>query len=141
VSACCQLGLSLRTLKRWRRAFMGDGDGVDRRKGSPRLVSHRLSEEERQRIMHTCNQPEYASLPWDRSCQRWPIRASISVQNPVATGSCTRRGSANEGGGHVPHRNRDRCRASELTSRTRCGAGTSPTCLPWCVGSNYTSIW
>jgi transposase InsO family protein len=63
VSACCELGLSLRTLKRWRRAFMGDGDGVDRRKGSPRLVSHRLSEEERQRILHTCNQPEYASLP------------------------------------------------------------------------------
>jgi putative transposase len=63
VSACCELGLSLRTLKRWRRGFMGDGDGVDRRKGSPRLVSHRLSEEERQRILHTCNQPEYASLP------------------------------------------------------------------------------
>ena len=63
VSACCELGISLRTLKRWRRAFGGDGDGEDRRKGSPRLVSHRLSEEERQRILLTCNQPEYASLP------------------------------------------------------------------------------
>ena len=47
----------------WRRAFASDGDGEDRRKGSPRLVSHRLSEEERQRILLTCNQPEYASLP------------------------------------------------------------------------------
>ena len=63
VSACCELGISLRTLKRWRRAFGGDGDGEDRRKGSPRLVSHRLSEGERQRILLTCNQPEYASLP------------------------------------------------------------------------------
>jgi transposase InsO family protein len=63
VSACVEIGISLRTLKRWRKAFVGDGDGKDRRKGSPRLVVHRLSEEERQRILLTCNQPEYASLP------------------------------------------------------------------------------
>ncbi|MEA5411463.1 IS3 family transposase [Synechococcus sp. BA-120 BA3] len=61
--ACCEIGISLRTLKRWRKACLGDGDGRDRRKGSSRLVSHRLSEEERQRILLTCNQPEYASLP------------------------------------------------------------------------------
>ena len=63
VSACREIGICLRTLKRWRRQFAGDGDGVDRRHGSHRLVSHRLSEEERQRILLTCNQPEYASLP------------------------------------------------------------------------------
>ena len=63
VPACCEIGISLRTLKRWRKAFGGDGDGVDRRKGSDRLVGHRLSEEERQRILLTCNQAEYASLP------------------------------------------------------------------------------
>ncbi|MFQ6540281.1 MULTISPECIES: transposase [Aphanothece] len=57
------MGISLRTLKRWRRAFLGHGDGGDRRKGSPRHVAHRLSEEERRRILLTCNQPEYASLP------------------------------------------------------------------------------
>jgi transposase-like protein len=62
VSACLEIGICLRTLKRWRKAFGGDGDGKDRRKGSPRLVVHRLSEEERQRILLTCNQPEYASL-------------------------------------------------------------------------------
>ena len=39
------------------------GDGKDRRKSSPHLVVHRLSEEERQRILLTCNQPAYASLP------------------------------------------------------------------------------
>ena len=62
-AACGEIGISLRTLKRWRRAFLGDGDGEDRRKGSPRHVAHRLSEEERRRILLTCNQPEYASLP------------------------------------------------------------------------------
>ena len=63
VRACGVIGICLRTLKRWRKALMGDGDGGDRRKGSARLVGHRLSEEERQRILLTCNQPEYAALP------------------------------------------------------------------------------
>jgi hypothetical protein len=62
-SACGEIGICLRTLKRWRKALIGDGGGHDRREGSPRLVSHKLSEEERQRILLTCNQAEYASLP------------------------------------------------------------------------------
>ena len=57
------LGIGLSTLQRWRRQFAGDGDGVDRRKGSSRLVSHRLTEEERVRILLTCNQAEFAALP------------------------------------------------------------------------------
>jgi putative transposase len=57
------LGVGLTTLQRWRRQFAGDGDGLDRRKGSPRLVSHRLTDEERQRILLTCNEPEFAALP------------------------------------------------------------------------------
>jgi len=57
------LGVGLTTLQRWRRQFVGDGDGVDRRKGSHRHVAHRLSEEERQRILLTCNEPEFAALP------------------------------------------------------------------------------
>ena len=58
-----QLEVGLTTLQRWRRQFAGGGDGTDRRKGSQRHVAHRLSDEERQRILLTCNQPEYASLP------------------------------------------------------------------------------
>ena len=58
-----QLGVGLTTLQRWRRQFAGGGDSTDHRKGSPRNVSHRLTEEERQRILLTCNQPEFASLP------------------------------------------------------------------------------
>ena len=57
------LGIGLTTLQRWRRQFAGAGDVVDRRKGSSRHVPHRLSEEERQRILLTCNEPEFAALP------------------------------------------------------------------------------
>lgn len=55
--------MGLTTLQRWRRQFAGDGDGVDRRKGSCRNVAHRLSEEERQRILLPCNEPEFPALP------------------------------------------------------------------------------
>jgi len=57
------LGVGLTTLQRWRRQFAADGDGVYRRKGSHRQVAHRLSEEEHQRILLTCNEPEFAALP------------------------------------------------------------------------------
>jgi len=64
-----RMGISLRTLQRWRRQFTAcDGDGVDghggdRRKGSRRHVPHRLSDQERQRILAVYNQPQYAALP------------------------------------------------------------------------------
>ncbi len=57
------LGVGLTTLQRWRRQFAGDGDGIDRRKGSHRHIAHRLREEKRQRILLTCNEPEFAALP------------------------------------------------------------------------------
>ena len=57
------LGVGLTTLQRWRRQFAGNGDGLDGRKDSHRLVSHRLSDEERQRILLTCSEPEFAALP------------------------------------------------------------------------------
>jgi putative transposase len=63
VSACGEIGIYLRTLKRWRKACLGDSGGDDCRKDCHRLVSHKLTEEEPQRILFTCNQPEYASLP------------------------------------------------------------------------------
>ena len=57
------MGVGLTTLQRWRREFKADGNGVDRRKGSTRKVAHRLSVEEGQRILLTCNEPKYADLP------------------------------------------------------------------------------
>jgi transposase len=61
--ACRELGISLRTFRRWPCEFKSDGSGEDGRKGSPRKVAHRLSKKERKRILLTCNEPEYASLP------------------------------------------------------------------------------
>jgi putative transposase len=66
-----RMAISLRTLQRWRRQFAAHdasggadgGGGGDRRKGSTRHVPHRLSDQERQRILEVCNQPQYASLP------------------------------------------------------------------------------
>jgi len=51
------------TLKRWRSQLVGDGGGVDRRKGSCWHVAHRLSKEECQRILLIFNEPEFAALP------------------------------------------------------------------------------
>ena len=61
VAALLDLGLT--TLQPWRRQFAAVGDGVDGRKGSYRHVAHRLSEEERQRILLTYNEPQNSSLP------------------------------------------------------------------------------
>jgi putative transposase len=100
VRACGVIGICLRTLKRWRKAFLGDGDGVDRRKGSARLVGHRLSEEERQRILLTCNQPEYAALPPGQivpalSDQKLFIGSESSFYRVLhQAGQCHRRGRA-----------------------------------------------
>jgi len=70
------LGVGLTTLQRWRHLSAGDGDGMDGRQGSPRLVSHRLTDEERQRILLTCNEPEFAALP---SVQIVPVLADQGV--------------------------------------------------------------
>jgi putative transposase len=100
VRACGVIGICLRTLKRWRKALMGDGDGGDRRKGSARLVGHRLSEEERQRILLTCNQPEYAALPPGQivpalSDQNLFIGSESSFYRVLhQAGQCNRRGRA-----------------------------------------------
>jgi len=66
VRACDVTCICLRTLKRWRREFKAAVNGTDRRKGSSRKVAHRLSVEECQRIVLTCNEPKYASLPQDQ---------------------------------------------------------------------------
>ena len=57
------LGVGLTTLQHWRRQFAADDGGVDRRKGSYRHVAHHLSEQERQRILLTYNEAEFAAVP------------------------------------------------------------------------------
>jgi len=134
------LGVGLTTRQRWRRQYAGDGDGLDRRKGSHRLVSHRLTDEERQRILLTCNQPEFAALPpgqivpvlADRGLYISSERSFYLVLHangqPIAVA--------------VPGRPRSpvRCRSWRPEEPMRSGVGTSPSCPPACGASGSTSI-
>ena len=58
LSACHEIAICLRTHKHCSKAIFGDRDGEDYRKGSDDDMVHRLSEEERHRILLTCNQPD-----------------------------------------------------------------------------------
>jgi putative transposase len=135
------LGVSLSTLQRWRRQFAGDENDLDRRRCSHRHVAHRLSEEERQRILLTCNESEFAALPpgqivpvlADRGLYIGSERSFYRVLH--AHGQAHRRGRA-----RPPQEPRPvpRLRAD---GPTRCGAGTSPTCPQPLAGSFCTSTW
>ena len=57
--ACEVLGVTCRTLRRW-RASQSLADG---RKGALRTCPHALSEEEKEQIVSVCNSTEYKSLP------------------------------------------------------------------------------
>src|SRR5690606_33448125 len=58
--ACAVLGLTCRTLRRWRAAE----SLIDRRKGALRRPCyHALGVAEKEEILATCNRPEYQSLP------------------------------------------------------------------------------
>jgi hypothetical protein len=117
-------GVGLTTLQRWRRQFAVHGYGVDRHKGSPRHMAHRLSEEERQRILLTCNEPEFAALPPGQIVPFLADRSLSSALNAVSTGCCTP--MARLTGAFVPGllKSKDPYRVFELLGRTRCGAGT-----------------
>ena len=58
--ACEVLGITGRTLRRWRS---GGENLTDRRKGADKHCPHALGEVDRDRIMAVCNQPEFQSLP------------------------------------------------------------------------------
>ena len=61
-AACAALGLSSRTLQRWRDPEDGIRDDLRPFADRP-TPANRLSEEERDRIVATCASPEFASLP------------------------------------------------------------------------------
>ena len=135
------LGVGLSTLQRWRRQFAGVGDGIDQRKGSHRHVAHRLSAEERQRILLTCNEPEFAALPpgqivpvlADRGLYVGSERSFYRVLH--AHGQAHRRGRARH------HRSPEQFHACGPQVRIRCGVGTSPISPPPCAGFGCTSTW
>ena len=60
-AACNETEISLRTYRRW---LCGDEITVDKRPDAIRPEPvNKLSEQEHQRIIETCNEPEYANLP------------------------------------------------------------------------------
>jgi len=145
-----RMGISLRTLQRWRRQFAAcaggrDGhgrcDGGDRRKGSARHVPHRLSEQERQEILAVCNQPQYASLPPaqivpDLADQGRYLASESSFYRVLhAHQQVQRRGRPGR------RRPQGRYQGAGLMDPISPGAGTSPTCREECAVSGCTSTW
>jgi len=61
-AAALLLVVRLTTMQRWGWQFAVDEDSVDRLRGSHRHGVHRLGEKERQRILLTYNEPEFAAL-------------------------------------------------------------------------------
>lgn len=57
--ACAELGLSVRTVQRWRCAPDG---GEDRRRGPSTKPAHALSEAERDEVTRVANSPEHRNL-------------------------------------------------------------------------------
>jgi transposase InsO family protein len=55
-------GLATRTLRRWGLMIRAQGFSCDQRKGASRYVMHRLSKEERERVLSTVNDPRFADL-------------------------------------------------------------------------------
>jgi hypothetical protein len=61
--ACAVLGLTARTLRRWRALAGGHSGLVDQRTCTQRVPGNRLSPEEQQAILAIANVPEHRSLP------------------------------------------------------------------------------
>ena len=59
VQICATLGISARTLQRWRNA--GEGGTDQRCEASRRVPANALSPQEKEAVLELCNQPEYAS--------------------------------------------------------------------------------
>ena len=83
--ACKELGISLRTLQRWR----SDATPLeDQRPLAKRPVPHnKLSQEETQEILTVVNQPEYQSLPPVRLSLCLQTKGFIWLQNPHSIAS------------------------------------------------------
>lgn len=59
--ACEEAGISLRTFQRWTQD--GEINEDQRPKAQRPAPANKLSEQERERILETCNQPEYQDMP------------------------------------------------------------------------------
>jgi hypothetical protein len=104
-------------------------------------ATHRLSEEERQRILLTCNQPQYAALP---PRQIVPALAVLALY--IDSESSFYRDLHHAVQCHLRGRARllqeaRQCRGLGRTDAMRSGRWTSPICPSPFEGSGFTSIW
>lgn len=121
--ACEVLEISLRTYRRWKA-----GRVRDRRKGAPRAVVRKLSEEEREEILSVSCSPRFQDMtPYEIVAilaQEGRYIASFSTFYRVlkSAGKVHHRGNSRPGGeGRPPRRNLpqpDRIRSTAGTSRT-----------------------
>ena len=138
---CRELWISLRSLKRRRCEFKSDGSGDDGRKGSPRQVVHRLSEEERNRIFFTCNEPKYASLLPAQIVSDIADQEIFIGSEPNFYGVLMPMGNCTATVGRGFHRDQGRCLGLGLLAQTRFAVGIFPISPPALKGSGFTSIW
>ena len=75
-------------------------------------MAHRLSDEERQRILLTCNEPEFAALAPGQVVSVWPTAGCLSFRKAALTGCCTLTDRCTVAVEHGHHRNQERCRGS-----------------------------
>lgn len=117
--ACEVLGLTCRTLRRWREQMRTEQrlqdrrkDGADKR-GAP---TNALTESERQQILDTCNQPEFQSLP---PSQIVPILADRGVYMASESSMYRILKEANQ----LHHRSRSKAPEKKSEPRRYCATG------------------
>ena len=107
--ACEVLGITCRTLRRWRKSLRTHGAMTDRRQqaAAERSYPQALTEEEKKAVLDTCNSPEFRSLPPSQIvpilADRGQYLASESSFYRIlrASGQASRRGRASAHR-HVP---------------------------------------
>jgi len=75
-NACQLLGLSVRTLQRWREADPVQGDGRTQRVHEPR---NKLSDAERAQVLAVANSAEFAPLPPSQIVPRLAERGRVRL--------------------------------------------------------------
>ena len=76
-NACNELGITERTYYRWNSQIKADGETQDQRPVAERQSpSNKITDIERQRIINTCNEPKYASMP---PCEIVPALADEGI--------------------------------------------------------------
>ena len=76
-SVCHELGLSVKTIQRWRKP----GGGEDGRHGPRTVPANKLSVEERQEILETVNSADIDGLFGDVELMDLPERANEALDN------------------------------------------------------------